>query len=332
MNRFAYLSAASLQKAIDSLDGDWSTALIAGGTDLLHEMKRGLRNPDRVVSIASIAELSGVRETADSVRIGATTSPATLETDPIIRRHLPVLCLAAAEVASPQLRTMGTIAGNILQRPRCWYYRDPDIHCLRKGGDRCHAVAGDNRYHAILGGGPCHIVCPSDLAPALVALQARATIASADSKGGLRSREIPLVELFRGPKEDPRRENCLGPGEVITEICLAKPEGETRGTFLKARSRGVWDFALASVAAVVSLGGNGEVSAASIALGGVAPNPWLAQEAAEGLRDSPLTEEACARAARLAVAGARPLKDNRYKVDLTQNLVRRALSSLADGG
>jgi xanthine dehydrogenase YagS FAD-binding subunit len=268
-----------------------------------------------------------IEERGGAIEIGALVSLSDLETSGIIREKLPLLAEAAGEAASPQLRNMGTVAGNILQRPRCWYYRDAKVPCLRKGGERCYAVAGDNRYHAILGGGPCHIVCPSDLAPALTALGGEAVVVGAEN-GKTAESTVPLTELFVGPKDNPHRENILAPGQVVRAVRVPVPAAGARGVFLKAAERRVWDFALSSVAAQLVLEGDGTVTSASIVLGGVAPNPWVSREAAEAITGGPLSDERCQAAAEAAVGPARPMRHNAYKVELTRNLVRRALRGL----
>jgi len=219
---------------------------------------------------------------------------------------------------------MATVVGNICQRPRCWYYRHPEFPCLRKGGDRCYAANGENRYHAILGGGPCHIVCPSDLAPALMSLNARLEIASPDGR-----RETAIGDFFVGPRDDPHRENVLEPNELITTVIVPQPAVGSRGIFEKARERKAFDFALASVSAVVTVS-DSTITAASVVLGGVAPNPWRSAEAEETLVGARIDDRLPMRAADAAIASARPLRDNGYKVTLTRNLVAGALSRLFD--
>ena len=179
MNSFAYATPQTVDQAVDLLIAHEDATVMGGGVDLVHELKRGIRKPSLVVHLDRIAGLGDVSMEPGGLKIGALVRVRDVETNPLVAAHAPLLAAAAREVATPQLRAMGTVAGNILQRPQCWYYRDPDSHCLRKGGEHCHAVSGDNRYHAVLGGGPCHIVCPSDLAPALVALDAEVTVRSA---------------------------------------------------------------------------------------------------------------------------------------------------------
>ncbi|TVR61317.1 MAG: xanthine dehydrogenase family protein subunit M [Spirochaetaceae bacterium] len=323
MKRFSFAAPASVDDAVRLLAEHEDARLMAGGVDLVHEMKRGIRSPSLLVHIAGLPQLEGITLNDGRLEIGALTKIAALESDELVIEHAPLLAAAAREVATPQLRAMGTIAGNILQRPQCWYYRDPDSFCLRKGGEHCHAVAGDNRYHAILGGGPCHIVCPSDLAPALLALGASAVVSTA----GGSERRVPLSELFVGPRVDPHNEHALSHGEIITRLDLPSSAG-LPNAFLKARERTAWDFALSSVSALCETGPDGVVRRARIVLGGVAPNAWDAAEAAESLVGRPLGDDAIDAAAAASVRGARPLRDNAYKVELTRRLVKKALESL----
>lgn len=327
MNSFAFATPATVEEAVGLLAESADARLMAGGVDLVHEMKQGIRTPSLVVHLARVEGLDRIELDGGRLVIGALAKVGELETNELVAEHAPLLAQAAREVATPQLRAMGTVAGNILQRPQCWYYRDADSFCLRKGGEHCHAVAGDNRYHAILGGGPCHIVCPSDLSPALVALGAEAVVVGPDGR-----RTVPLGELFVGPREDPHNEHVLTRTEVITSIVVptAAGGGTTSSVFLKARERSAWDFALASVSAVVERDEDGAVTRAAIVLGGVAPNPWNAEEAAASLAGASLDEDAIANAAKLAVNGARPLKHNAYKIGMAERLVARALETLAD--
>ena len=326
MKPFSFSSPSSVGEALALLAEHDDARLMAGGLDLIHEMKQGIRSPSIVVHLARVQELEGITANREGMEIGARTTVRELESDPLVREHAPLLAEAAKEIATPQLRVMGTVAGNVLQRPQCWYYRDPDSFCLRKGGQHCHAVAGDNRYHAILGGGPCHIVCPSDLAPALLALGASAVVRGP----GDDERIIPLSQLFVGPRVDPHNEHVLRRDEIIS--CFAIPSSAGRSqVFLKARERTAWDFALASVSAVVDLAPDLVVRRASLVLGGVAPNPWDAAEAAQALVGATLDDAAIQRAAEASVRDARPLRANAYKVDLTRRLVVSALQRVLGG-
>ncbi len=323
MRSFEHVRAHTVDEALEALGDDWNTRVLAGGTDLLHEMKQGTVIAERLVDIKQIPELGKIEDGNGEVSVGALSRISTLEENALVRARLPILVQAAAEVASPQLRNMGTVAGNVLQRPRCWYYRDRHTVCLRRGGKLCFAAMGDNSRHAIFGAAPCSMVCPSDLAPALVALGAKVEIAGPKGR-----HEMLLQETFRTPKQDPRRENCLGPSDILTGFRIPEPAPGSRGVFLKARERRVWDFALASVAAQVQTDGDNTVTSAGIVLGGVAPNPWVSQKAQETLAGEKLTEEVCRAAADAAVSEAKAMKHNGYKIDLTRTLVERALTEL----
>lgn len=322
MNRFAYGSAASLAEAIEALDGQCRP--LAGGTDLLALIKEELIEPERLLDIKGIADMAGVQERADGLHLGALTRLSDLLRHPIInsRPAWAGLYEALLQTASPQLRHMATLGGNLLQRPRCWYFRNKLTHCLRKGGQQCFAFRGENKYHAILGGGPCYIVHPSDPAVALLALEAAAIVAG---PGGTRT--VSLQDLYLLPRQDPRHETGLAMNELIIEVVVPTPSDAARGAYIKAAERQTWDFALVSVAAQVALDGD-RVRHARLALGGVAPIPWLAQEAAQGLVGQTLGDEMIDRVARAAVDGARPLEQNAYKIDLAQGLVRQALRRL----
>lgn len=324
MKRFEHVTVSSLEEAFTFMKDGWDTRIIAGGTDLLHEMKQGIENPTRLINLKAIEDLAGISREGDDIRIGALVTLDEIEKSSLIDEHYPVLKAAAYEAASPQLRNMATIAGNICQRPRCWYYRNADIPCLRKGGKTCFAAGGENEYHAVFGGGPCHIVCPSDLAPALMALNALIAIAGPDG-----TREIPLDDFFVGPKVDPHRENTLAPNEIVTALLLPGKSSGTIGTFLKVRERQTWDFALASVALVLDIDGE-IIKDAGVVLGGVAPNPWRSVEAEEVLKGAELKSVDPAAVAAAVTEKARPLKGNRYKVDLAANIVSRGLTALLE--
>lgn len=323
MKKFEYVEAGSIEEVLAHLNGDWNTRIIAGGTDLLHEMKNDIIAPTRIIDIKGVDGLRSVIEKDGSLVIGSLVTLDEIEQNDIILARLPILKLAVSEAASPQLRNMATLVGNICQRPRCWYYRNPEFPCLRKGGKRCFAVSGENAYHAIFGGGPCHIVCPSDAAPALVALGASVVIRSSTGAG----REVLLEDFFVGPRVDPHRENTLKPDEFIVEIHVPLRSDPARGVFLKARERKVWDFALASVAAVVVCDGN-TIEDANIVLGRVSPNPWRTSEAEDVLHGAEIDEALAGQAARAAIRGATPMRDNRHKSELAKNLIMEALRTI----
>jgi xanthine dehydrogenase YagS FAD-binding subunit len=228
--------------ALLSKAGD-NVSLMAGGTDLLAEIKEGVVEPDLVIDLSAIKELAFIRKDKDGMHIGAMTTVADLASDPAVRTDYPGLHEAALSVATPQLRNVGTVGGNLCQRPRCWYYRDAKFVCRKKGGSRCFASKGRNKYHAIFGGGICHIVYPSDLAPMLIALDAEVVIVS---PGG--EKALPLGEFYALPSKNVRRENILKPNEFLQKIRIPPARKGNKSIYLKLKERGTWDFALASAA------------------------------------------------------------------------------------
>jgi len=325
MKPFEYVSANNVAQATQALGTERDKAkILAGGTDLLGEMKEYIVSPDRLVNIKTIPNLDKIEtdKKSGALRLGALVTLARIFEDKSIAQRYPVLVQAIAVSAMPQIRNAATIGGNLCQRPRCWYYRDERTLCLRKGGDTCYAVAGENQYHAILGGGPCYIVHPSDPAPALVALGASVVITN-----GAKTREVPLEKFFVLPAQDPHRENILAQNEIITHVVVPPPAPGTRSAYIKERERDSYDWALASAAVVVTPGADKRtIASARVVLGGVAPIPWRAAQAERALVGQALSEQTIAKAAQAALAGAEPLEKNGYKVPLAQAVVRRALS------
>ncbi len=283
-----------------------------------------------MVNLKQIPGLDQVREDEDEVHVGALTLLFRLMADPAIREREELACLhqALVQTATPQIRHMATVGGNLLQRPRCWYFRNRLTHCLRKAerGYRtsapCFAFRGENKRHAILGGGPCHIVHPSDLAVALLALDASVVVVGPDGTRG-----AALTDFYLLPKQDPHHEVALAPNEVLTEVLIPAPAAGSRGVYVKVPERGARDFALVSVALQLAFSGK-VVEKARVALGGVAPVPWRAAEAEKMMLGKALTDRVIERAAQAALSGARSLAQNAYKIDLARGLVRRALRSL----
>lgn len=320
---FRYVRAKSVADAVRQLGAPGAAAVHAGGTDLLGCVRDEILTPDRVVSIAGLEELKGIAALpAGGLRIGALTPLAVVASDPAITGKYRGLAQAAGAAASPQLRNQGTLGGNICQRPRCWYYRG-DFHCLRKGGDRCFAVQGQNDNHCILGGENCYIVHPSDTAPALVALGARIRVAG---PGG--SRLVPAGSFFVGPAQNVTRENILQKNEIVTEILLPPAEAGLVSSYRKIRGRGAWDFALAGVALAVLLKG-GTVERARVVLSGAAPIPWRAEGVEKAIAGKRLTPDVIAAAAGAATAGAEPLEKNGYKLALFTGVVAESLEAVA---
>lgn len=323
MNPFEYIEPGSLEEAAALLAEDPSgTKPIAGGTDLLAEVKDGIERPRRLVSLAGLKELQGVGSQNGHTRLGAGLTLTQLCEDSRLQRDYPMLVQAAYTIATPQVRNIGTLGGNLCQRPRCWYYRHPLFPCYKKGGSICYGATGHNRNLAILGGGASFMVHPSDMAPALIAADAQL-----EAFGPQGFRIMPLEEFFASPEDQPLQEHVLDKGEVVTSVLLPTPPQNTKSVYLKARDRVSEDFALASVAASVTLDGR-TIIKANIILGGVAPTPYRAYLAEESIVGKEIGDLDLQQTANLAVHGARPLRYNEYKVSLTANLVRRALQGL----
>ena len=319
MDKFSYINPAHLEQVPGLLKNDWQSKVIAGGTDLVGEMKDYVESPKRLVNLKSIPGLDQIEVDDQGVTIGAMTTLTDIAEHTDIQKNYAALAQSAGVVASPQIRNVGTLGGNLCQRPRCWYYRDPDTICLKKGGDVCYALSGLNKYHAIFGGGPVYIVHPSDIAPALVALGAEVTILGASGE-----RTVPMEDFFILPTvANPFRENILASNEIITRIRVPKPDTNTTSFYLKLHERGSFDFALVSVAGVFQIQGK-KCQQLSLVLGGVAPTPWRSSEAEQVLRGQVISEALAQRAGKAAVKNADPMSDNGYKVTLTQNLIKRA--------
>ena len=328
MKTFEHVDPLSLENAVSFLsDEPGEVSVIAGGTDLITEMKDRIASPGRIVNLKSISGLDSVRyEEGRGLTIGALATLAKIDEDATIREKYPALSQGAAAAATPQIRNQGTIGGNLCQRPRCPYYRDPALYCFKRGGGICYAEKGDNRYHSIFGGGPSYIVHPSDVAPALIALGA--TLKIHGPKG---TREVPCEEFFTLPEDDPMRETVLEPNEILTEIHVPPPAPGTRSTYIKAAQRRSWDFALVSAACVLQM--DGEVCReARIVLGGVAPKPWRVPHAEKVLAGKRIDEKAAAAAGNGALKGARPMKKNGYKIPLGRAIVKRAILQAAGLG
>jgi xanthine dehydrogenase YagS FAD-binding subunit len=293
---------------------------LGGGTDLLVCIDEGVAAPSTLVDLRPLATGESVAWNAEgSVRISATTRLHDLARDAAMRDRFAALAAACGVVGTPALRAMGTIGGNLCQRPRCWYFRRA-IPCLKNGGDSCPAHDGENQYHAILDGGPCYIVHPSDPAVALTALAARIEIASARGE-----RTLPIEEFYALPRERLDHETVLRPGEFVNAVLLDGSAASGRQIYRKLMQRGAWDFALVSVAAVQRRDGG-----VRIALGGVAPRPWRVPESVEeDVASGGLDEDSIVALADRALYDAQPLSKNGYKVALAASLLRDAIRELA---
>lgn len=326
MRTFAYARANTLTETITLLDHaeNGHTRPLAGGTDLLTLMKADIVAPTQLIDIKRLDELPrGITETATGVTLGALTTLAEIERSDLLHTRYPLLVEAAAQAATPQLRNMATIGGNLLQRPRCWYFRNHLFHCWLKGGDDCPAREGENQHHALFGDSPCVAVHPSDLASALVALDATVRL-----QGPTGERALPIANFFALPQDHRRQESTIGDDELLLALEIpALPVG-TQSTYLKAMDRKSWAFALVGVAAVVSTV-NGQITHARLVLSGMAPIPWRATAAEQALLGTTMADAQLDQVADLALGGAQPLRHNGYKVPLARALVQRALTTVA---
>jgi xanthine dehydrogenase YagS FAD-binding subunit len=331
---FTLHEPASTQEAVDELHAHGTQARpLAGGTDLVAGVMRdqlvgsGMPYPTHLVDLTTVSELAGIRVADDGVRIGATTTLTDIAASSELSAGWPLLTEAASQVASPEIRNLGTLGGNIHQRPRCWFFRNKDFDCIKKGGDVCFAVKGDNRYNAVIGGHLCYIVHPSDLAMVLVALGARARVAS---PGGAASREIPFDEYFVGPQQDLLRETVLGPDELLTEVVIPPTPPRTHHAWRKLNEKGqpTWDFALVSVAAAITAS-DGVWEAGRIVLGGVAPVPYRAKVVEDALAGQDIRSELPDAISELR-ALARPMSHNAFKLRLMETLIERTVLRALD--
>jgi xanthine dehydrogenase YagS FAD-binding subunit len=297
-------------------------AFSGGGTDLLGMTKERIVSPDVLVNLRSIKGLDEVSPSHGMVSVGGLITLDALSRDSRIRRDYAVLAEASESVATPQIRNFGTLAGNVCQRPWCWYFRN-GFPCYKAGGNQCFSVTGENQFHAILGGGPSFIVHPSDTAVALMALDANFRV-----WGPSGERVIPASNFFVLPQRTPERENILADDEMLTGVELSAPRPGTRSMYHKVLDREAWTHAVVSAAIVLEMDKQ-VCKSARIVLGGVAPIPWRVPAAESLLIGQRITPELAAQVAETALAGANPLRNNAYKVPLTKTIVRRSVLELA---
>lgn len=322
MKRFNHFDASSVEEAVSLLrEYKDSSYVIAGGSDLMGCLKDNLwmEYPEAIVNLKTIPGLKEIKEEQDGLHLGALVTLTELSESATVKKTWPGLAEAARRTASPLLRNMGTLAGNICQENRCWYYRYPDkiggrIDCVRKGGKRCLAVPGDHRFHSIFGAvNKCIAVNPSDTAPAYVAL---------DAVIKTTKREIPIDEFFSA--ENGAGSTILERDEIVTEIFVPRPAKEAKSAFIKIAYRKSIDFAMVNCAAALTIE-DGKISAARICLNGVHNNPRRCETAEAALIGKELTEEIAQKAGELAVATAKPLLQNIYKVQMTKTIVADTL-------
>ena len=339
MRNFAFDAATTLKQAAAAAslaceamlapDGGASapetTIVKAGGIDLLDLMKEGLVAPAKLTSLRGLADLASIEPQGDGgLRIGALVTLARLASDGTVRKLYPALADAAGDSASPEIRNAATLGGNLLQRPRCWYFRAAEFRCLRKGGGHCFAIAGENQYHAIFDNRFCAIVHPSTSATALIALGAEIELVDADGA----ARRLALEDFFIGPDKDVQRENDLRPHEVLTAVTLPGAAG-VKTAHLKLAQKQSFDWPLVDIAVALDLGPDGVCRKASIVLGAVAPTPRRARAAEAALAGRLVDARSAAAAGRAALEGATPLAKNAYKAPMLETLVRRAVLQAA---
>ena len=326
MKTFTNSNARDFQQAVSTAqqarrDGH-AAAFSGSGSDLLALVKERIVKPDVLVSLRSIKGQDQVAASGGAVNIGGLITLDALSRHAALKRDYAVLAEAAETVATPQVRNFATLAGNLCQRPWCWYFRN-GFPCFKAGGNQCFSVTGENQFHAIFGGGPSYIVHPSDTAPALVALDAKFHLVGPSGR-----RVVAAANFFTLPQDNAAKENALGDDELLASIELPAAKAGTRSTYYKAMDREAWTHAVVSAAIVLEMDKD-VCRAARVVLGGVAPIPWRVPEAESLLTGQRITPELAAKAGEAAIAGARPLAKNAYKIPLTRTIVRRTVLGLA---
>ena len=326
MRAFDYVSPTSTRQAASLLSPTWgNTEILAGGTDLLALMKEDVVTPKRLVNIKEIADLRGVKSDASGLRIGSLTTLVEVVEDAGVREKYPALAEAVHEAASPQIRNMATVGGNLCQRPRCWYFRNGLGLFPKDESGKELVEAGDNRYHAILGNdGPAKFVSPSTIVPVLIAYGAQVRLEGPKGK-----RELPLEKFYVIPKTDRDREHDLQPNEIVTEVVVPPAQG-WKVAHYEIRQKAAFDWPLAVAAVALKMDGS-NVQTARVVLGHVAPTPWPSAQAEAALKGQPANEDTAKKAADAALADAKPLSQNAYKVQLARVAVKRAILKAAGG-
>ncbi len=326
MQPFEYVSPKNRNQAISLLGASWgNTEVLAGGTDLLALMKDDVVTPKRLVNIKDIGDLRGISASGQGIRIGALTTLGELSDNESVKKNYPAFSEAVWEAASPQIRNMATIGGNLCQRPRCWYFRNGFGLLPKSESGKELVAAGDNRYHAILANdGPAKFVSPSTLVPILVAY---GTTIKLEGPGG--KRELPLEKFYLLPKNEGDREHDLKANEIVTEIVLP-PATNLKAAHYEVRQKEAFDWPLAVAAVALKMQGSA-VGSARVVLGYVAPTPWLSPEASQALTGQSINKDVAQKAADAALAKASPLSQNAYKVKLAKVALTRAILKAAGG-
>ena len=327
MRSFEYVSPTTKAQAVSLLAGNWGqTEVFAGGTDLLALMKDDVLAPKRLVNIKQIKDLQGVTYNAQGLRVGALTNLGELADDANVKKNYPALAEALIEAASPQIRNMATLGGNLCQRPRCWYFRNGFGLLPKDETGKELIIEGDNRYHAILANdGPAKFVSPSTIAPVLIAYAAKIRLEGPKGK-----RELPLEKFYVVPKTETEREHDLQPNEIVTEV-VVPPATDAKAAHYEIRQKEAFDWPLAVAAVALRMNGS-NVQSARVVMGYVAPVPWISMEAEQALSSQNISEDTAQRAAEAALRNAKALSHNAYKVQLARVAVKRALLKAASGG
>jgi xanthine dehydrogenase YagS FAD-binding subunit len=324
LKAFAYVNATSEKDAVAALKFDGIAMPLAGGQDLLARMKDEIDSPERIVNVKNALEATVTSTPDGGLKIGAAMKIVDLAEHAQVTKLYPAVAHAAIEVGTPQIRNQGTVGGNVNQRPRCWYYRNEEFVCYKKGGSRCFAVNGENQYHAIFGNeGPSHIVHPSSLAVPFVAYGAKFRVLG---PGG--EREIAAAEYFTMPTlQNVLKENVLGDEDLLTHVILPAP-GNVKSGHYEVRYKASHDWPLAFTTVVLVMDGN-TIRSARVVLGAVAPVPWRSKPAEDALAGKPLNEETAAIAGEAAVRDAKPMSGNAYKIQIAKTAVKRAIMQAA---
>ena len=324
MKAFAYVNATSEREAVQALKFDGIALPLAGGQDLIARMKDYIDSPDRVVNVKNALDATVISTLDGGLKIGGAMKIVDLAEHAQIAKLYPAVTAAAIEIGTPQIRHQGTVGGNVNQRPRCWYYRNEEFVCYKKGGSRCFAVNGENQYHAIFGNdGPSHIVHPSSLAVPFLAYGARFRVVGPNGE-----REIPAADYFTMPTlQNVLKENVLADEELLTHVILPPP-GNVKSGHYEVRYKASHDWPLAFATTILAMNGN-RIRSARVVLGAVAPVPWRSKPAEEALASKPLNEETAALAGEAAVKEAKPMSGNAYKIQITRTAVKRAVLNAA---
>jgi xanthine dehydrogenase YagS FAD-binding subunit len=318
MKPFAYVNPTNERDAVAALSPEFETSLpLGGGQDLLARMKDYITQPNRIVNIKGALDRT-VAPADGGLRIGATMTIVDVAEHAEIARLYPAVAAAAIEIGTPQIRNQGTVGGNVNQRPRCWYYRNEEFVCFKKGGTTCFSIAGENQFHAIFGGGPSFIVHPSSLAVPFVAYGATFRLFGPNGE-----RLVPAADYFTLPSRNVRVENQLAPNEVLTHVILPAP-GDLKSGHYEVRYKASHDWPIAFATALLTMDGS-TVRAARIVMGAVAPVPWRSQAAERALAGKAVSETSAAAAAEAALEGATPLAQNAYKIQVAKTAVKRAI-------